>query len=130
MQNLQTVTGETPNNAPIEMQIASVQYANVERGKSPVSWSTTPENRAMLYSVAVQSIISTYKNVNNAMANCPRSLPIFQSRTFRVWSMGWKSTTFLKKAKRLSPIAVSGKYVKEVSRLSVSGQPLESFVVC
>jgi hypothetical protein len=31
----------------------------VDLGKSPVSGSTTPEKRAMLYSVAVQSMMST-----------------------------------------------------------------------
>lgn len=57
--SMNAVTGEHPSSAPTEMQRASVQYARVDLGKSPVSGSTTPENRAMLYSVAVQSIIST-----------------------------------------------------------------------
>jgi len=41
----------------------------VERGKSPVSGSTTPEKRAILYKVAVVSIMSTYNKVNIANAN-------------------------------------------------------------
>jgi hypothetical protein len=57
--SIKTVTGEHPSREPIEIQKASVQYANVDRGKSPDSGSTTPENRAMLYSVAVQSMMST-----------------------------------------------------------------------
>src|SRR5438046_1323763 len=44
--SINAVTGETPNSDPIEMLIASVQYASVERGKSPPS-STTPEKRAI-----------------------------------------------------------------------------------
>lgn len=35
--SMKAVTGEVPNSAPIEIQNASVQYARVERGKSPVS---------------------------------------------------------------------------------------------
>jgi hypothetical protein len=46
--SMNAVTGEQPSRLPIEMVIASVQYASVERGKSPVSGSTTPEKRAML----------------------------------------------------------------------------------
>jgi hypothetical protein len=57
--SMNAVTGEVPNNAPMEMHSESVQYATVERGKSPDFVSTTPEKRAMLYRVAVQSIIST-----------------------------------------------------------------------
>jgi hypothetical protein len=57
--SINAVTGEVPNRAPMEIQIESVQYAMVERGKSPDFTSTTPEKRAMLYSVAVQSMIST-----------------------------------------------------------------------
>ena len=45
--SMKAVTGEQPRSAPMEMQAASVQYANVDRGKSPVSGSTTPEKRAM-----------------------------------------------------------------------------------
>jgi len=51
--------GETPNNAPTEIAAASVQYANVDLSKSPVSGLTAPEKRAMLYRVPVQSKIST-----------------------------------------------------------------------
>jgi hypothetical protein len=45
--SIKAVTGEVPNKDPIEMEIASVQYAIVERGKEPVFSSTTPENLAM-----------------------------------------------------------------------------------
>src|SRR5438477_275491 len=45
--SINAVTGERPNNDPIEMLIASVQYAKVERGKSPLFGSTTPEKRAI-----------------------------------------------------------------------------------
>jgi hypothetical protein len=45
--SMNVVTGEVPSSAPIEIQNASVQYATVERGKSPVSGSTAPQNRAM-----------------------------------------------------------------------------------
>jgi hypothetical protein len=67
--SMNAVTGEQPNRLPIEIVIASVQYASVDLGKSPVSGSTTPEKRAILYSVAVQSIISTYRKVKRARAN-------------------------------------------------------------
>jgi hypothetical protein len=63
------VTGDVPSSEPIVIDIASVQYASVDRGKSPVDSSTTPENRAIEYSVPVQSRISTYRNVNSANAN-------------------------------------------------------------
>jgi len=53
------VTGDDPISDPIEMKIASVQYARVDRGKEPVLSSTTPEKRAIEYSVPVQSRIST-----------------------------------------------------------------------
>jgi hypothetical protein len=46
--SINAVTGEQPNKAPIDMLIASVQYAIVDLGKEPVSGSTTPENLAML----------------------------------------------------------------------------------
>lgn len=62
-------TGESPNNEPMEIQSASVQYAMVDRGKSPDSESTTPAKRAILYRVAVVSMISTYSNVKRARAN-------------------------------------------------------------
>lgn len=45
--SMKAVTGEQPKREPMEMVIASVQYARVERGKSPVVVSTTPEKRAM-----------------------------------------------------------------------------------
>ena len=53
------VDGETPSSEPIEMIIASQQYASVERGKSPVEGSTTPEKRAIEYRVADASMMST-----------------------------------------------------------------------
>lgn len=53
------VTGETPNNEPIEMQKASVQYAMVERGKELFLTSTTPANLAIEYNVPVLSKMST-----------------------------------------------------------------------
>ena len=37
--SMNAVTGEVPNNDPMTMLIASVQYATVERGKSPVESS-------------------------------------------------------------------------------------------
>jgi len=46
--SMKAVTGLHPKRDPIEMQNASVQYANVERGKSPLLTSTTPEKRAIL----------------------------------------------------------------------------------
>ena len=46
------VTGEQPKSEPMEMVMASVQYASVLRGKSPVVGSTTPAKRAILYRVA------------------------------------------------------------------------------
>lgn len=57
--SMKAVTGDTPRRDPIEILMASVQYATVDRGKSSVSGSTTPENLAILYRVAVQSMIST-----------------------------------------------------------------------
>lgn len=66
--SMNAVTGEHPKREPIDMVMASVQYAIVERGKSPDLGSTAPEKRAMEYKVAVQSIISTYKKVNKANA--------------------------------------------------------------
>jgi hypothetical protein len=46
--SMNAVQGEQPSRLPIEIVIASVQYARVDLGKSPVSGSTTPEKRAML----------------------------------------------------------------------------------
>ena len=40
--------GEVPRIAPMLIENASVQYAMVERGKVPVSRSTTPANFAIL----------------------------------------------------------------------------------
>lgn len=45
--SINAVTGEHPKRLPMEMERASVQYASVERGKSPVSGFTTPEKRAI-----------------------------------------------------------------------------------
>jgi hypothetical protein len=82
------VTGEHPKRDPMEIQAASVQYATVERGKSPSS-STTPQNLAIEYSVAVQSIISTYKKVMSANANCVAFAPSrFHFCTAKTDSMG------------------------------------------
>lgn len=78
--SMKAVTGEQPSRDPMLIHAASMQYATVDRGKSPSLLSlrffvrsfcccARPQNRAMLYSVAVQSIISTYKKVNNAKAN-------------------------------------------------------------
>src|ERR1700759_4455480 len=107
--SMKAVTGLVPSTAPTEMLSASVQYAIVERGNAPVSGSTTPENRAILYNVAVQSIISTYKNVNNARANCDGALNTDQSIAFLVCWIGWNVTTFLKNSNRSSPAASCGK---------------------
>jgi len=41
--------GEVPRIAPMLIENASVQYAMVERGKVPVSGSTTPANFAILF---------------------------------------------------------------------------------
>lgn len=73
--SINAVTGDVPSKAPIEIDNASTEYATVERGKLPLSGSTTPANLAMLhgrqhskkrhkyaiylYNVAVQSRIST-----------------------------------------------------------------------
>jgi hypothetical protein len=57
--SMKAVTGDVPIRLPIVMQNASVQYATVDRGKSPFSASAIPANLAMLYKVAVQSRIST-----------------------------------------------------------------------
>ena len=45
--SINAVTGLVPRTLPMVMLIASVQYAIVERGKSPVVGSTTPAKRAM-----------------------------------------------------------------------------------
>jgi hypothetical protein len=57
--SINAVEGETPRRDPMDMVIASQQYARVERGKSPVEGSTTPEKRAMEYRVADASMMST-----------------------------------------------------------------------
>jgi hypothetical protein len=57
--SINAVTGDEPSSAPTEMKVASVQYARVERGKSPLWASTTPQKRAMEYRVAVASMMST-----------------------------------------------------------------------
>jgi hypothetical protein len=101
--SMNAVTGEVPNKAPIEMQSESVQYATVDRGKSPDLGSTTPENRAMLYNVAVQSMISTYRKVKSANANWPGACITSQSMAFSVLFIPWTWTAFLKKSKRASP---------------------------
>lgn len=57
--SMNAVTGEDPNKAPMEMKKASVQYARVERRKSPSLRSSMPQKRTMEYNVAVASMIST-----------------------------------------------------------------------
>lgn len=57
--SINAVTGEQPNKDAKDMQPASVQYARVDRGKSPSFGSTTPQNRTMEYRVAVASMMST-----------------------------------------------------------------------
>lgn len=73
------VTGEQPTREPMEIMTASVQYARVERGKSPVSRSTTPEKRAIEYKVADASIMSTYRKVNSAKVKCRPPAEMSQS---------------------------------------------------
>jgi hypothetical protein len=85
--SMKAVTGDVPKSAPIEIISESVQYATVDRGKSPVFWSTTPEKRAILYKVAVQSMISTYRNVKRASAKWPGACITFQSIAFKVFFM-------------------------------------------
>lgn len=57
--SINAVTGEDPKTALTEIKAASTQYAIVERGKSPLLGSTTPQNRTMEYKVAVASMMST-----------------------------------------------------------------------
>jgi hypothetical protein len=57
--SMKAVTGERPNSEPIEMQNASTVKATVDRGKSFSSLRTLLQKRAIEYSVAVQSIMST-----------------------------------------------------------------------
>lgn len=45
--SMKAVTGEHPKSDPTEMQKASVQYARVERGKSPSLCRTFPQKRAI-----------------------------------------------------------------------------------
>lgn len=42
-----TVTGEQPTSEPMEMQKASVQYATVDRGKSPPLFVVLLQKRAI-----------------------------------------------------------------------------------
>lgn len=64
--SMKAVTGEHPRSEPREIHMASVQYAIVERGKSLSFSRVLLQKRAMEYSVAVQSTMSTYKKVNRA----------------------------------------------------------------
>lgn len=63
--SMKAVTGEQPRREPAEMQSASTQKASVDRGKSPspsplpLPPRVRPQKRAIEYSVAVQSIMST-----------------------------------------------------------------------
>ena len=45
--SMNAVAGEHPKRDPMDMVTASQQYARVDRGKSPLSGSTTPEKRAI-----------------------------------------------------------------------------------
>ena len=67
--SIKAVTGEVPRRAPMDTNAPSVQYAIVDRGKSPSLGSATPQKRTIEYSVAVASITSTYRNVTSATAN-------------------------------------------------------------
>jgi hypothetical protein len=64
--SMNAVTGEQPKSEPMDMHTASVQYASVERGKSPSVARVLLQKRAIEYNVAVQSTMSTYRNVNSA----------------------------------------------------------------
>lgn len=57
--SINAVQGDEPSRAPTEINVASVQYASVDRGKSPSLGFTTPQKRTMEYSVAVASMMST-----------------------------------------------------------------------
>jgi hypothetical protein len=107
--SMKAVTGEHPKSAAMEIHAASVQYAIVERGKSPSFGSTTPQNRTIEYKVAVASMMSTYRKVNRARANWEPCCPIFHSNEFRVLVMGWNETTCLKYSNRAFPCSVFGK---------------------
>lgn len=115
--SIKAVTGEQPKRELTEMNTASVQYAIVDRGKSPSS-STTPQNLAIEYRVAVQSMISTYKKVTSASTNCVPLAPLrSHCCAARIPLIGWKETTDLKNSSRSFPGSVSGKYENVVSRL-------------
>lgn len=119
--SIKAVTGEHPSKDPMLIHAASIQYATVERGKSPSLLSlrffarsfcccARPQNLAMEYSVAVQSMMSTYRNVNSARANeAPYEPERSHCCALSVCVIGWKETTLRKKAKRASPSAVAGK---------------------
>ncbi len=57
--SMKAVTGETPKSAPTEIHTASTQKATVDLGKSASSLRARLQKRAMEYSVAVQSMMST-----------------------------------------------------------------------
>lgn len=118
--SINAVTGEQPKSEPTEMHTASVQYAIVDRGKSPSS-STTPQNLAIEYRVAVQSMMSTYKKVTSASTNCvPLASPRLHCCTLRIPLIGWKATMGSKNSNRAFPASLYGKYEKEVLRLHQS----------
>lgn len=120
--SIKAVTGDEPKRAPIEIKVASVQYARVDRGKSPSFGLTTPQKRTIEYKVAVASMISTYKKVNKARTNCEASPPANdQSRRFNVLVMGCQITICLKKSNRRFPSSLSGKKVMVVLRLCLGG---------
>jgi hypothetical protein len=77
--SMNAVTGEQPKRDPMEIVMASQQYARVDLGKSPVSGSTTPEKCAMEYRVAEASTMSTYRKVKRASAKCRPAAAMFQS---------------------------------------------------
>jgi hypothetical protein len=51
---MKAVTGDVPSNDPIDIEMASMQYATVDPSKFFVSGSTRPENFAMAYKVLVK----------------------------------------------------------------------------
>ena len=54
--SMYAVTGEVPSREPIEMAIASTQYANVDPSKSSVTGSRRPANFAMEYRVLFRTV--------------------------------------------------------------------------
>ena len=48
---MKAVTGEIPSNDPMDIEMASTQYATVDLSKSFVVGSTRPESLAIVYNV-------------------------------------------------------------------------------